>query len=91
MLRRGLPLRRLGSAALDLAWTAGGRFDGFWEVSLKPWDMAAGALLVHEAGGRISHYNNVPFSLENESIVATNGFIHDELINVLSSASHDSP
>lgn len=91
MLRRGLPLRRLGSAALDLAWTAGGRFDGFWEVSLKPWDMAAGALLVHEAGGRISHYNNVPFSLENESMVATNGLIHDELVDVLSTASHDSP
>lgn len=86
MLQRGLPIRRLGSAALDLAWTAAGRFDGFWEIALKPWDVAAGSLLVEESGGRITHYNNLPFSLSNESVIATNGRIHDELSEALSAA-----
>lgn len=80
---RGLPVRRLGSAALDLAYTAAGRFDGFWEVSLNAWDMAAGALMIEEAGGRVTHYHNRPFVLDHDSIVATNGLIHDELIAVL--------
>jgi myo-inositol-1(or 4)-monophosphatase len=84
MLKRGLPIRRLGSAALDLAWTAAGRFDGFWEVSLKPWDVAAGSLIVQEAGGRISHYNDQEFNLANESIIATNGLIHSDLVSALS-------
>lgn len=86
MLKRGLPIRRLGSAALDLAWTAAGRFDGFWEIALKPWDVAAGSLLVEEAGGRITHYNNLPFSLALESVIATNSRIHDELSEALSAA-----
>ena len=80
---RGLPIRRLGSAALDLAYTAAGRFDAFWEVQLNPWDMAAGVVILQEAGGKVTHYNNVPFELETSSIVASNGHIHDELVRVL--------
>ncbi|MBI2793224.1 MAG: inositol monophosphatase [Ignavibacteria bacterium] len=80
---RGLPVRRLGSAALDLAYTAAGRFDAFWEVSLHPWDIAAGVLLVLEAGGHVTHYRNEPFVLSSNSIVASNGIIHNQLIHVL--------
>jgi len=80
---KGLPIRRLGSAALDLAYTAAGRFDGFWESILQPWDMAAGVLLVQESGGRVTHYGNVPFGLSRNSIIATNGHIHDELSTLL--------
>ncbi len=87
IVKLGLPIRRLGSAALDLAYTAAGRFDGFWEVRLHPWDMAAGVVLVREAGGRVSHYNNTSFELRHDSIIATNGFIHDELSELLSIAS----
>lgn len=83
IVRKGLPIRRLGSAALDLAYLAAGRFDGFWEVRLHPWDMAAGVLLVEEAGGRVTHYGNRPFVLRHDSIVATNGHIHDELVGLL--------
>lgn len=86
LLRLGLPVRRLGSAALDLAYTAAGRFDGYFEVRLQPWDMAAGALMVREAGGSVTHYANQPFVLERNSIVASNGTIHQELINLLSSS-----
>lgn len=80
---RGLPVRRLGSAALDLAYVADGRFDGFWEVALSPWDMAAGVLMVQEAGGTVTHYNGRPFALNSDSIIATNGHIHDELTRAL--------
>jgi len=80
---RGIPVRRLGSAALDLAYVAAGRFDGFWEVALHPWDMAAGVLLVQEAGGTVTHYGNRPFLLGLDSIVATNGMIHNELVAAL--------
>lgn len=80
---KGLPVRRLGSAALDLAYTAAGRFDGFWESILQPWDMAAGVLLVQESGGRVTHYGSAPFTLSRNSLIATNGNIHDELSNLL--------
>jgi len=85
---QGLPIRRLGSAALDLAYTAAGRFDGFWEVKLNEWDMAAGVVILNEAGGRVSHYGNDPFQLTASSIVATNGRIHDELVELLDSVEH---
>jgi len=81
---RGLPVRRLGSAALDLAYIAAGRFDGYWEVELHEWDMAVGALLVTEAGGVVSHYRGRPFQLGKDNIVATNGLIHNELLAILS-------
>jgi myo-inositol-1(or 4)-monophosphatase len=76
-------LRRLGAAALDLAYLAAGRFDGFWEMKLHPWDMAAGSLLVTEAGGRMSRFNGEPFSIYGENMVASNGRIHDAMLGVL--------
>ncbi|GBD06850.1 Inositol-1-monophosphatase [bacterium HR21] len=83
-LRLGLPIRRLGSAALDLAYVAAGRFDGFWEVALNPWDVAAGIVLVEEAGGRVTHYDGSPHRLEpRSSIVASNGQIHEQMLRVL--------
>jgi myo-inositol-1(or 4)-monophosphatase len=85
MVSKGIPIRRLGSAALDLAYVAAGRFDGYWEVSLHPWDMAAGVLLVKEAGGKVTHYHDRPFVLATDSIVATNGHIHAELLSALES------
>jgi len=72
-------VRRDGSAALDLAYTAMGRFDGFWEFDLAPWDMAAGMLLVREAGGAVTATDGSPFALTGRSILASNGRIHEEL------------
>jgi len=86
LVQQGIPIRRLGSAALDLAYVAAGRFDGYWEVSLHPWDMAAGVLLVMEAGGKVSHYHEKPFVLSTGSVMATNGLIHAELNSILESA-----
>lgn len=79
IIKRGIPVRRLGSAALDLAYTAAGIFDGFWEIDLKPWDVAAGALLVQEAGGMVTQYNKEKYSIFSKSILATNGKIHNEI------------
>ncbi len=76
-------IRRLGSAALDLAYVAAGRFDGYWEVSLNPWDIAAGALMVEEAGGRTSDLSGRPLSVYQRQIVATNGKIHEACLEVL--------
>lgn len=76
-------IRRAGAAALDLAYVAAGRFDGFWECKLKPWDVAAGQLLVQEAGGRVTSYDGSPYSAYNHRIVASNGLIHDEMLAVL--------
>lgn len=80
----GIPVRRLGSAALDLAYVAAGRFDGFWEVKLNPWDMAAGWLLVEEAGGKVTHYDGSTRLMDGETIIATNGTaLHGELAELL--------
>lgn len=79
LVRRGLPVRRLGSAALDLCWVACGRFDGFWEFNLNPWDIAAGYLLVEEAGGRVSDFQGHRYSVWDKETLATNGFIHEAL------------
>lgn len=76
-------VRRDGSAALDLAYVASGRFDGFWEEGLRPWDVAAGALLVEEAGGRVSRYDGAPFSITTPPILASNNRIHEEMMRVL--------
>ena len=77
-------LRRTGAAALDLCYVACGRFDGFWELKLHPWDMAAGSVIVQEAGGRMSDFSGEPFSIYSQEIVASNGFIHDAMLAVLS-------
>lgn len=79
-LRKGLPIRRLGSAALDLCWVAAGRFDAFWEYNLQPWDIAAGMLIVNEAGGRISDFKGNKMDIWNKEIIASNGILHDSLI-----------
>ena len=76
-------VRRDGAAALDLAYVAAGRFDGFWEEGLKPWDVAAGALMIEEAGGRVSNYANGPLDIFNPPILASNGIIHEQMMQVL--------
>jgi myo-inositol-1(or 4)-monophosphatase len=83
---RARAVRRYGSAALDQALVAAGTYDGFWEMKLKPWDLAAGSLLVIEAGGRATGWQGEPLRLARGAIVATNGTIHDELCAVLASA-----
>lgn len=79
-IRKGVPVRRLGSAAIDLAWVACGRFDGFFEHRLQAWDSAAGFLLVEEAGGKVTNMNGEAYSPYKPGIIASNGVIHDELI-----------
>ncbi|MGZ8842779.1 MAG: inositol monophosphatase family protein [Pyrinomonadaceae bacterium] len=76
-------VRRDGAAALDLAYVAAGRFDGFWEEGLKPWDVAAGALIIEEAGGRISDYTDGPLNIFTPPVLASNGLIHEEMMRVL--------
>lgn len=76
-------IRRCGSAAMDLCYVACGRFDGFWELKLNPWDMAAGALIVSEAGGKISDFKDREFSIFGSEILATNGLIHHQMMDVL--------
>ena len=73
-------VRRAGSAALDLANVAAGRFDGFWEINLNPWDTAAGVLIVQEAGGTVTRFDGTPFRLDSREVLATNGLIHEEVI-----------
>ena len=75
-------VRRAGSAALDLAFVAAGRLDGFWEVKLNPWDVSAGALIVEEAGGWVSGLAGGPFDSRTGEVVASNGRIHDQMIEV---------
>lgn len=79
-IRRGIPVRRLGSAAIDLAWVACGRFDGFYEHKLEAWDSAAGFLLVEEAGGKVTNMNGDEYSPYKYGIIASNGVMHDELV-----------
>jgi len=80
LIRKGVPVRRLGSAAMDLCWVAAGRFDGFYEHKLQAWDSAAGFLIVQEAGGRVSDFSGKKYSPYQPHIVASNGKIHDELL-----------
>jgi len=80
LIRKGVPVRRLGSAAIDLCWVAAGRFDGFYEHKLEAWDSAAGSLMVEEAGGRVTDLKGLPYSPYQHGIVATNGLIHEELL-----------
>ncbi|HKD67674.1 MAG TPA: inositol monophosphatase family protein [Candidatus Binataceae bacterium] len=83
MMGRVHGVRRTGSAALDLAWVACGRMDGFWEFGLKPWDVAAGSLLVQEAGGKVTNMDGSKLSLTAGRIVGTNGRLHKELTGVI--------
>lgn len=82
-VRKGVPVRRLGSAAIDLCWVACGRFDGFFEQKLEPWDSAAGFLIVEEAGGRVTDFKGDSFSIYQHKVLATNGLIHAEMLDVI--------
>lgn len=77
-------VRRTGSAALDLCYVAAGRLDGFWELKLSPWDVAAGGLIVQEAGGSVTDFRGRPFSITAREIVASNGRIHRPMLDILS-------
>ncbi len=83
MLVRAEGVRRPGSAAIDMCYVAAGRFDGFWEQNLSPWDTAAGTIIVQEAGGKVSTYAGEPYTPYLNSVVAANPHIHDEMVTVL--------
>jgi len=87
MILQAQAIRRAGSAALDLAYVAAGRFDGFWELKLNPWDIAAGWLLVEEAGGIVTDMGGKNYFIESPSILASNGRIHAEMMAILESES----
>ena len=87
LIRKAIPVRRLGSAALDLCWTAAGRFDGFYEHKLQAWDSAAGFLIVEEAGGKVTDLKGNPYSPYQPGIIATNGKIHASLQGVINGGS----
>jgi myo-inositol-1(or 4)-monophosphatase len=76
-------VRRLGSAAIDLCYVAAGRMDGFWESDLKPWDMAGGALVVAEAGGRVTNMDGNPFTARGGQVLATNGHLHPAMLAII--------
>ena len=82
---RAQAIRRAGAAALDMCYVACGRFDGFWELKLKPWDTAAAMLIINEAGGIVTDFGGKPFSLYSGETLASNGLLHDAMIKVLKS------
>jgi len=84
-------VRRLGSAAIDLCWVAAGRMDGFWETDLKPWDIAGGGLIVAEAGGRVTTTGGAPFVSRAGHVLATNGLLHDQMLDVIRTHRSDIP
>jgi myo-inositol-1(or 4)-monophosphatase len=79
-------VRRLGSAALDLCYVAAGRFDGFWEEMLQPWDLAAAAVIVEEAGGRLTRYDGTPIDIYAGQTAVSNGLLHESVLNVIQRA-----
>ena len=85
LTRQARSIRRLGSAAIDLAYVAAGRLDAFWEYGLKPWDTAAGYLLVNEAGGRVTDLGGDSFSVASPSLLASNRYVHEELLQAIAS------
>lgn len=86
-IRLGLPIRRLGSAALDICYLAAGRFEGFWEVNLNAWDVAAGYLILLESGGKVTNFEGGQYSVYDKQILASNGkTVHNEMIEVLKKA-----
>ena len=82
-IRRARAVRRLGSAAIDICWVAAGRMEGFWEASLKPWDTRAAALILEQAGGKVTGMDGEKWNPDAGHILATNGHIHDELLAIL--------
>jgi myo-inositol-1(or 4)-monophosphatase len=87
LIRKSIPVRRLGSAALDLCWTAAGRFDGFYEHKLQAWDSAAGYLIVQEAGGTVTDLKGEKYNPYQPGIIASNGKIHDQLLSLMKGGS----
>ncbi len=83
LIRKGVPVRRLGSAAIDLCWVAAGRFDGFYEHKLQAWDSAAGFLMVEEAGGKVTDFEGNYYTVYQPHLLATNGKIHDEMLGII--------
>ncbi|RYD97923.1 MAG: inositol monophosphatase [Sphingobacteriales bacterium] len=83
VVAKGLPVRRLGSAALDLCWVACGRFDAFWEYNLQPWDIAAGYLIVEEAGGSVTDFSRASYTIWDKETLATNGMLHEDMLHLL--------
>ena len=81
---RAQTVRHLGCASLDCSWTAMGRLDGYWEFGVQPWDVGAGALIVRESGGRVTSVDGDENFLSNESILVSNGLLHDQMLRVLS-------
>jgi myo-inositol-1(or 4)-monophosphatase len=81
-----IPVRRLGSAALDICWLAAGRFDGFWEYNLNAWDTAGGVIILEEAGGKVTDFDGNKYSVYGREILATNGIIHDEMLKHIQEA-----
>ena len=73
----------MGSPSLGLCYVAAGRMDGFWESDLKPWDMAGGALIVAEAGGRVTNMDGSSFSSRRRHVLATNGLLHDDMLEII--------
>jgi myo-inositol-1(or 4)-monophosphatase len=84
-LKRGLVVRRLGSAALDLCYTACGRLDGFFESGLSPWDTAAATLILREAGGKVTHYDGSEYSIYKKGVIASNGLVHELMSETINS------
>ena len=82
-LTKSFAIRRPGSAAIDLSYLAAGRFDGFWEFKLHPWDVAAATLMITEAGGKLTDLQGRPFSIYSEEILASNGLIHQEMLQAI--------
>ncbi|PIR26740.1 MAG: inositol monophosphatase [Deltaproteobacteria bacterium CG_4_10_14_0_2_um_filter_43_8] len=82
-IKKARAVRRPGSAAIDLAWIACGRIDGFWELFLKPWDIAAGVVIIREAGGQVSSFDGGSFDVYGDEILTSNGKIHQEMVDVL--------
>lgn len=82
-IRKGIAVRRLGSAAIDLCWVATGRFDAYFEHKLEAWDSAAGCVIVREAGGMVTDYTGKPYSVYQPQIIASNGKIHDDILRVV--------
>jgi myo-inositol-1(or 4)-monophosphatase len=83
-IRNAQAIRRDGSAALNLCYVACGRYDGFWELGLHPWDTAAGALILRESMGKVTDFSGGKFNIYDEETLATNGLIHDEMISLIS-------
>ena len=84
-MKEGFLIRRMGAAAIDLCYTACGRFDGFWEIGLSPWDIAAGSLIVAEAGGKVTQIDGTPLKMDSPSILVSNGKLHEEMQELLNS------